>query len=60
MFRSSNGLVIEVVESGFIIIENSIADRTRVYAFEDFEHLVQFLRNRVADILLEREEGDTR
>jgi hypothetical protein len=60
MHRSTDVVTIEIVESGFLLIENSFADRSKVYAFENFEHLVQFLRNRVADILLEREERDTR
>jgi hypothetical protein len=55
-FNRSKTVAIEVCAHGFVIIEDGWTDKPKVYAFEDFDHLVQFLRNRVADILLEREE----
>jgi hypothetical protein len=58
MFQRSNSVTIQVCALGFVIIEDGWTDKPKVYAFEDFDHLVQFLRNRVADILLEREEGE--
>jgi hypothetical protein len=53
-------LVVKVVTSGYLVIEGRGTDNPQIHAFENFDHLVQFLRNRVADILLEREEGEPR